>query len=435
MGKQKVIKLIVVSLMLITAIVSLSACQSSNIPITYTYTYTYHYNYATENNTTKSIELKHENLEQATLIVPKREYCNFEGWYLDDNFTTQVSDNQGNLVIGREIFDNESRSLYAKWSAINEINYKILMVYVTEVKATLVTLDGVSVNVDYKMSQIERKICEATTVQFEALLNKVFSGLINFEAESYFTTVTIGEENIGSHEMLLQDGIKFKNYFIMPYNIPEIKGMVDDYRCVMSTFCFNDYEGLLHCAGGYGDYKYGAVQFEGNVLQTILNNKPIESILDFTEKEWYGITDGYLHEFTHTIEQGLSVYPYHYTLGAHSNQGIYEGTTELYLLNQAIVDGQKVGIPYPYWTDEVYTVNYISQKNWYGGEMGWIEHGRLTSGMPQRVAKGFNANTVTAIALPNYVFVGWSDGVTSPIRTDTNIQSDMTITAYFEPIS
>lgn len=178
MGKQKVIKLIVVSLMLITAIFSLSSCQSSNIPITYTYTYTYHYNYATENNTTKSIELKHEDLEQATLIVPKREYCNFEGWYLDDNFTTQVSDKQGNLVIGREIFDNESRSVYAKWSAINEITYKILMAYVTEVKATLVTLDGVSVNVDYKMSQIERKICEATTVQFEARLNKVFSGLI-----------------------------------------------------------------------------------------------------------------------------------------------------------------------------------------------------------------------------------------------------------------
>lgn len=84
------------------------------------------------------------------------------------------------------------------------------MVYVTEVKATLVTLDGVSVNVDYKMSQIERKICEATTVQFEARLNKVFSGLINFEAESYFTTATIGEENIGSHETLLQDGSKFK---------------------------------------------------------------------------------------------------------------------------------------------------------------------------------------------------------------------------------
>lgn len=71
--------------MLIMSIFSLSACQSINIPVTYTYTYTYQYNYATENNTTKSIELKHEDLEQVTLIVPKREYCNYEGWYLDDN--------------------------------------------------------------------------------------------------------------------------------------------------------------------------------------------------------------------------------------------------------------------------------------------------------------------------------------------------------------
>lgn len=396
-------------------------------------TYTYHYNYATENNTTKDIELQYENFEQASLIVPKREYCIFEGWYLDDNFTIQVADDQGNLVIGREIFDSKSNGLYAKWSAVKKITYKILMVYVTEVKATLVTLDGVSVDVDYKMSPIERKICEETTVQFAKYLNKVFSGLINFEAESYFTAVALGEENIGESVMTCEDGSEFKNYNIMPDNITEITGMVDDYRCVMSTFSFNDYEGLLHRVGGYGGYKYGAVHFEGNVMPTLLNNKPLESILDYTEQEWNGITGGYLHEFAHTIEQGLSVYPYHYTLGAHSNQGIYDGTTELYLLNQAIVDGKKVGIPYPYWTEEVYTVNYIAQKNWYGGEMGWIEGSVLPNGMPQRVAKGYDAFSVTVHTFPGYKFVGWSDGVTSAIRTDTDIQSDLTLIAYFEP--
>lgn len=398
-------------------------------------TYAYNYNYATENNTIKNIELKYEDLEQASFVVPKREHCIFNGWYLDEDFSTQVSDDQGSLKIGYEIFESESRSLYAKWTGIDDITYKILMIYVTEVNATLVTLDGVSVDVDYKMSEIEKKVCEAITIQFAAYLNKVFSGLIKFEADSYFTTVALGEENIEESIMTQADGSKFKNFLIMADKIPEINGMLKNYRCVLSTFCLNDYDGLLHRVGGYGGYKYGALHFENMIGQTLANGDSIESLYDLTYNEWDGMMQHYSHEFAHTIEQGLSVYPYHSTLGHYSAQGIYYGTTELYLLNQAIVDAQRVGIPYPYWTEEVFTLNYIAEQTYYGGEMGWIEGNMLPNGMPQRVAKGYDAFSVTATPLPGYVFTGWSDGVMTTTRTDTNIQSDLNLIAYFEPIN
>lgn len=70
---------------------------------------------------------------------------------------------------------------------------------------------------------------------------------------------------------------------------------------------------------------------------------------------------------------------------------------------------------------EKYTVLY------YAGEGGSIE-----GEWAQKVESGKDCSTITAVAKRDYVFVGWSDGVETETRTDTNITQNLTVTAMFE---
>jgi hypothetical protein len=52
----------------------------------------------------------------------------------------------------------------------------------------------------------------------------------------------------------------------------------------------------------------------------------------------------------------------------------------------------------------------------------------------QNVVYGEDAQTVTVAAQQNYEFVAWSDGLTTPTRTDTNITYGFTVTATFKKV-
>lgn len=69
-----------------------------------------------------------------------------------------------------------------------------------------------------------------------------------------------------------------------------------------------------------------------------------------------------------------------------------------------------------------YIVNYSVNNE----EYGYIE-GDLT----QEIEQGENCSIVTAIANEGFKFIKWSDGLTSPSRTDKNILSSKNITAIF----
>lgn len=58
--------------------------------------------------------------------------------------------------------------------------------------------------------------------------------------------------------------------------------------------------------------------------------------------------------------------------------------------------------------------------------------GTISGTTPQTVDCGSNGTQVTAVPDPNYHFVDWSDGVLTASRTDTNITTDLSITANFE---
>lgn len=58
--------------------------------------------------------------------------------------------------------------------------------------------------------------------------------------------------------------------------------------------------------------------------------------------------------------------------------------------------------------------------------------GEIIGETDQLLSPGEDATTVTAVATDSYVFVGWSDGVQNPTRTDLKITEDMEMAAIFE---
>ena len=58
-------------------------------------------------------------------------------------------------------------------------------------------------------------------------------------------------------------------------------------------------------------------------------------------------------------------------------------------------------------------------------------NGSITGTTPQTVVHGSNGTVVTAVPAANYHFVKWSDNSTSNPRTDSNVTTDLSVTASF----
>lgn len=75
------------------------------------------------------------------------------------------------------------------------------------------------------------------------------------------------------------------------------------------------------------------------------------------------------------------------------------------------------------WDVKVYALSYLAG-----------EGGKLYGNSEQSVTKGEKASPVTAVAEEGYVFVCWDDGVASPGRVDSDIDSEKVLTAIFEKV-
>lgn len=244
-------------------------------------------------------------------------------------------------------------------SATGDINYNILMVFVTEVDATLTDASGSEIHVNYTMSDIERQICERIPISMSRYLNELFEGSVNFKIDTYFTTNLLGAESFTRG-----DDAGRVEYMVTANNIAEVSEKIDKYESVITVFSMDDYEGLLHTTAGTGGMKYASIHLESIFNGLVVNSIPFESLLDFSNLEWDSIIDLFIHEFTHTIEQGLDVYEYHAVMIEYSHRGQFDserGATRLYLLNEAVINGEKVGIPYSYWrTAKTPNLDYAS---------------------------------------------------------------------------
>ena len=351
--------------------------------------------------------------------VPTREGFTFEGWYVGKK---QVTDENGNMIIGKELLQNTEKEIYAKWTPNETYTYKILMVYVTEVDALIPVRDGSrKIQVNYKMSDIEEQICHAMTKQMKTYLDDMLDGLVEFEVDEYFTKEVITAENISSGSI----GSGQETHCIMPDRIPEISNLLENYQTVLSSFSFNDYDYELHNSSGLGRAKYGAIHFDTLFLELFLNNEPIDNLLDLSYWRWNKIISTYIHEMAHTIEMLIDAYEYHSVLSYYHKMQVVNDNAinKLYFNKSAIIDGNRVGISYLFWKGDIASVNYLSTD---GGYVSW--------GSKQSVVFGDDARSVTAIAHSGYRFVSWSDGVLTATRTDLNITGDLTVTAIFEKI-
>jgi hypothetical protein len=62
------------------------------------------------------------------------------------------------------------------------------------------------------------------------------------------------------------------------------------------------------------------------------------------------------------------------------------------------------------------------------------EGGYLDGEDNQKILVGTNGQLIIAVAQDEFVFVGWSDGMKTPYRTDKNVKSNISVKALFRPI-
>lgn len=98
-----------------------------------------------------------DRLNETVFSIPQKDYSVFGGWYADKERTIPVTDADGRLLLGQEIFDLDTGTFYAKWTAKEPLTYKLLMVFAEEVNASFPLTDGSVLTVDYKLSPTERK--------------------------------------------------------------------------------------------------------------------------------------------------------------------------------------------------------------------------------------------------------------------------------------
>lgn len=307
------------------------------------------------------------------LPVPQREGYEFMGWYSDWFHTVQVTDKTGKMLVGKEWFTddylfydwtNPDMKLFTKWKPINEVPvYKILMIYVTEVHATLESKQDGMIQVDYIMNEIEREHCKVISLRMEEYLEAILNGTVDFQIDTYFTKEPLNEDNFHrGTTIIFEGGERFYDYGILLGNgdLPEVSDMLDNYGSALVSFSLNDDENKLHITAGSADAKYAQIHLDYDFFQFKDNPK---DTFDFTYPGvydvWVGKMGTYIHEFTHTVEMQLSSkdnYGIHNARAYLGKEGVALKTDfdylYSYLRNEFNIGDRNVGIPYEFWTGE-----------------------------------------------------------------------------------
>lgn len=332
------------------------------------------YKEATSNTEVKEYTFFLDDMDKEQYLpVPKRDGYAFMGWYSDWFHTIQVTDETGKTIVGKDWFNednyfepatNPDMKLFAKWKPIKEVPiYKILLVYVTEIHATLESNHGGMKKVDFVMTDLERQICELTSKRTEEYLEAILNGTVDFQVDSYFTKEPLTEDNFFQGSSLtLGGGGPYYDYGINPEigQLPEVNDKLDKYGSILICFSLNDDDASFHVTAGSAGKKWGNIH-----LESIIGYENLEYDLDLTYpgiyRGWIEHIGLYIHELTHTIELQLRNEDFY---GMHEAAQYYSehkgvGHTEFdflydYLRNEFSVGDRNVGIPYEFWTGEYF---------------------------------------------------------------------------------
>jgi hypothetical protein len=117
-----------------------------------------------------------------------------------------------------------------------------------------------------------------------------------------------------------------------------------------------------------------------------------------------------------------------------SNQTSTITPNEGYHVAQVLVDGVPVGAVTSYTFDNVIANHTISASfaiNTYTLTYTAGAGGTITGTISQTINYGASGTQVTAVPNTRYTFTGWSDGVTTAARTDTNVNGNISVMANF----
>ncbi len=429
-------------------------------PISREYRLNYRLNSETELNQ-PTVKLTYGELDGVKLPVLEKEHFVFDGWYYDGQ---RVADENGELLIDDDFVIPEIKKhstgrdmgIEAKWKAEETFGYKILIVYVTEIEADLLDCNRNIQHVQFQMTDEQKRFCHENTKLFEQYMEDMMDGLVDFEVDEYFTTQTVYSKSFKQSFLNTANGTQVSTH-LYPSYIPEVRAadMTEGYDASVSVFGFcEDLTTAFEQAYRFQNAS-GATQpnLEGecevyldSIWKTFFYRgaTSIDDVLSHKSGQFFNdriyFVDTFTHEIAHTIEMRINCYNYHGTIsiwGIDPNIGGIK-TNKMYYLNELILDGERIGIPYGYWKGEVATVTYDVSTSEYGN-MGTIRlvtprNPFIAVGDVQGVVYGDDADAVLAEPNYGYRFVRWSDGVTTPERKDKNITADFTVTAIFEPV-
>ncbi|MCI9010103.1 MAG: hypothetical protein HFE27_02845 [Clostridia bacterium] len=389
-----------------------------------TRTYRLNYMFNKIDKPQSEVTLTYSELENTAMPIPATDDCAFGGWYSGE---VQITDAQGRFLSEEDVFTLEDRELYAKWTPYDPYTYKILLVYVTEIHATLEHKNVPdTVTVDHVMSDLERQACAAVTVQTKRYLDDMMDGFVTFEIDEYYTTVPVLTENFQTSP---------GDNTLLPNRIPEVSELLDEYDSVVSLINLEDPRSTVRMCAGMANPKYAQVYLDSFFYW--FNNDTYTDDLDFDYIAWEKGSDTIIHELAHTIELRVGLYKdandgmwFHdvcFALKDKYNIDAYSiPNYRYYYTNQAVIDGKRVGIPHDFWAGNIITVHYRATE---GGSVGVqdreVVYGQnLSPAYAETEWKGHHFESE---------FLGWSDGVTTRKRQDLNITESFTVTAIFQP--
>lgn len=418
-------------------------------PIEKTFAYEYGERYGIPFST--SVTIDRHNITDTEFVVPKLQGYSFDGWYAEKECLTKVANKDGRYMLGYYGFTLETDTIYAKWikDDENSVNTnKVLLVFVNTVDATLYSTPAErDIEVQYKMTGIERELCYQWLKEFNFYLNDWLGDITKFEVDAYYTTITIDSENFTKG---LSNGKRSHNLFAN--KITEIGNLVGQYHNTLTIFGMNDYDYLLHFSDGVSERKNGCVNIEGMLYSYMLNHIPLQDVVEQFRSEILaskpyvsGAISSLMHEFTHTCELNFDgeIMAYHDVLAMSGALHVKQWElTRLYLIGQFGIDGKLNGIPRRYWNHEIEIYIYYGPSSYYepgsisGKRVGRVNLiGTETDEDNVSICVPYDSNiSVEAVPDEGFRFVKWSDGVTTAIRHDKNIIAYFRVEAIFEKI-
>ncbi|MCI9404991.1 MAG: hypothetical protein HFJ22_06155 [Clostridia bacterium] len=353
--------------------------------------------------------------------VLTREHHTFGGWYIDD---VMIADTDGKMTVDEEMFAQNPKGYFfakAKWTADETFDYKVLLVYFEDVTVKYTSEEtGEDLEKRYPLTEEKRQIYRPIAPRIKQKLDGLLDGLVDFQVDEYYVSSPIS--------------VKAESTSLSPllgFYIPEVEELMDEYKVVISMSDYPEY-----CKKDKDDRVHGLAFGRTGCAEVFIDQARYKGELDYES-----IADTAIHELCHVIEGEVSLFPLH----ANRSSEDYFPYLDVpsYIIGAEYYNGCRVGVPYEYWTGgATYNVTYspraVHSYPLSVGKITFKPNGNCFLASPNysTSAKVMAGAAVVAVASPTvdgYRFVMWSDGVTTPERTDV-ITADFKIEAIFEKI-